>query len=169
MIMQAGNRTTGLAITARSNGGRLDVAPAKGTPESRAAEQLISRLLAAAEESVATTSYSAARRRILQKLEQRGPLTLAELPGSWPVTPWHLAHLVHELEQDGLVESLRQERAPARFRLTSSGVKALATTRTVQLDLITRLLRAAAAEDEERTALAFNRLQTALDSRPTAP
>lgn len=168
MIMQATDRTANRTITARTIGGRLNLARNAATDGRDAADRLIHRLLAAAEDSVEANSYSAARRRILRTLEERGPVTLRELPARWPLTPQHLAHLVHELEQDGLVESTGGHGPDSRISLTADGAAALASMRSLQLDLITRLLHAAAAEDEERTTAAWARLQSALDSHAPA-
>jgi DNA-binding MarR family transcriptional regulator len=127
-------------------------------------DDLVARLLAAAEDSVAGTSYTAARRRILRQLELRGPSTLAGLGHGWPVTPKHLAHLVHELEQDGLVEPDGRTDGQPHVRLTADGRTALAATRTLQLDLITKLLDATAREDSTLANAMWRRLRAALDS-----
>jgi DNA-binding MarR family transcriptional regulator len=127
------------------------------------ADRFVARLLAAAEESVASTSYAASRRRILRRLEVRGPLTLVGLSQGWPVTPRHLAQLVYELEQDGLVEGDDGADGPTRVRLTADGRAALAATRAFQLDLITKLLQATAKEDATLADATWRRLRAALD------
>jgi DNA-binding MarR family transcriptional regulator len=131
-------------------------------------DTMIARLLAAAEDSVTGTSYAAARRRILRHLESRGPLTIAGIARAWAVTPEDLTHLVHDLEQDGLIEADALADRPDRLRLTADGRAALAATRSLQLDLISRLLLAAAAGDQTAARAVYGRLRAALDSHASA-
>lgn len=156
-----------------SGGMALDRAPAGSTdrndtgragPAHDGPDPFIARLLAAAEDSVAGTSYAAARRRILRQLEVRGPLTIAVLSQGWPVTPRHLAHLVHELEQDGLVEREGRDAGSPGLRLTSDGREALGATRTLQLDLMAKLLQATAGGDSMLADATWRRLRAALDA-----
>jgi DNA-binding MarR family transcriptional regulator len=131
-------------------------------------DTMIARLLAAAEDSVTGTSYAAARRRILRHLESRGPLTIAGIARAWAVTPEDLTHLVHDLEQDGLIEADALADRPDRLRLTPHGSAALAATRSLQLDLISRLLLAAASGDQTAARALYSRLRAALDSHANA-
>jgi DNA-binding MarR family transcriptional regulator len=131
-------------------------------------DTMVARLLAAAEDSVPGTSYAAARRRILRHLESRGPLTIAGIARAWAVTPEHLTQLVHDLEQDGLIEADALADRPDRLRLTAHGTAALAATRSLQLDLISRLLLAAASGDQTAARALYSRLRAALDSHANA-
>lgn len=140
-------------------------APDRPDVDSDGIDTMVARLLAAAEDSVPGTSYAAARRRILRRLESRGPLTIAGIARTWAVTPEDLTHVVHDLEQDGLIEADALADRPDRLRLTAHGSAALAATRSVQLDLITRLLLAAANGDQTGARALYGRLRAALDSR----
>lgn len=127
-------------------------------------DRFVASLLAAAEDSAAGTSYAAARRRILRQLEAHDHLSIAGIARAWPVTPQHLSHLLHELERDGLVYVEKRTAGPDRFRLTEDGAAALQATRTVQLDLITKLLQATARDDRTTADATWERLRAALDS-----
>lgn len=143
-------------------------APDRPDADSDGIDTMVARLLAAAEDSVPGTSYAAARRRILRHLESRGPLTIAGIARAWAVTPEDLAHLVHDLEQDGLIEADALADRPDRLRLTGHGTAALAATRSLQLDLISRLLLAAASGDQTTARALYCRLRAALDSQACA-
>lgn len=126
----------------------------------RALEAFIGRILAVAEESAGDGSYVAARRRILRDLERFGPQTAESLPRTWPVTVEHVARLLEELEEDGLVQRVRSD--PLRFRLTDSGLVALRGTQHVQAGLISRLLVSVAMEETEDAVEIFRTLRAAL-------
>jgi DNA-binding MarR family transcriptional regulator len=165
MLMNTLERpSSGIALADRAPAGSIDEKERdRSGPARTAVDAFVARLLAAAEDTVAGSSYTAARRRILRQLELRGPSTVAGLGHGWSVTPKHLAHLVHELEQDGLVEPDGRFDGDPRVRLTADGRTAIAATRTLQLDLITTLLEATARKDSTLANATWRRLRAALD------
>jgi len=139
---------------------RSDPVAGAHATELRALEAFVGRILAVAEESAGDGSWVAARRRILRDLERFGPQAAENLARAWPVTGEHVAHLLDELEEDGLVQRVPAD--PSRFHLTNSGLAALRGTQHVQAGLISRLLVSVAKEELDDAMAVFRTLRRAL-------
>jgi len=74
-----------------------------------------------------TDRLTALRRRLLERLRDEGPTAVVDLPRQWPVTRYHVRHVVRHLLDEGLIETVGGG-APAwhrLVRLTAHGAGAI--------------------------------------------
>ena len=74
-----------------------------------------------------TDRLTALRRRLLEHLRDEGPTAVVDLPRQWPVTRYHVRHVVRLLLEEGLIET-SGDSAPAwhrLVRLTAHGTGAI--------------------------------------------
>lgn len=101
--------------------------------------------------NTSTTSIgfmTAAKDRILEALEDRGPLTVAELPRQWPVTRETQVLLVLQLEELKLVQRIDGDRIPDQraYQITARGRAYLAVRPQPEMNTIRRYHRPATGE-----------------------
>ena len=126
-------------------------------------DDFVNRVLGVAEASADPDAYAARRRRLLRQLEQAGPLPPAALESSDAAERMRTRRLIGQLVADGL--AIRGSAGDEdTIHITDTGRRALHTTRSIQMDLIARILTDLAAGDAESADEAWHTLRAALGS-----
>jgi DNA-binding HxlR family transcriptional regulator len=88
-----------------------------------------------------------AKQGVMEALETEGPLTLPEIPRSWPVTRQLLEFLMDHLVEAGLVEAGESAAIPGKraYRLTETGSAFLGSRPVEEMNTIQFYSRPATA------------------------